>query len=206
MPILDEILAFNREFVARKEYEKYQTTKFPDKGLVVLSCMDTRLEELLPKAMNLRNGDIKHVKSAGAVVSHPFGSVMRSIMVALYELNASEVAVVGHYDCGMSVIDSNCVMKKMMARGVREETLATLQRAGIDLHRWLRGFDCVEQSVKQSVEVIRNHPLLPPGIPVHGLLIDPVTGKLDLVVNGYEYSQPESRGMGPNAPAAMDRT
>ena len=183
---LDEILAFNREFVANKQYEKYQTTKFPDKRLVVLSCMDTRLEELLPKAMNLRNGDIKHVKSAGAVVSHPFGSIMRSIMVALYELNASEVVVVGHYDCGMSAIDSSRVMKHMTARGVKEETLATLEHAGIDLHKWLHGFDCVDESVKQSVALIRNHPLLPPGVPVHGLLIDPVTGKLDLVVNGYE--------------------
>lgn len=183
---LDEILAFNREFVANKEYEKYQTTKFPDKRMVVLSCMDTRLEELLPKAMNMRNGDIKHVKSAGAVVSHPFGSIMRSIIVAIYELNASEVMVVGHYDCGMSVIDSKRVMKKMTEKGVKPDTLSTLEHAGINLNKWLHGFDCVDESVKQSVEVIRNHPLLPPGIPVHGLLIDPVTGKLDLVVNGYE--------------------
>jgi carbonic anhydrase len=34
--------------------------------------------------------------------------------------------------------------------------------------------------------VIKNHPLLPKDIPVHGLVIDPKTGKLDLIVNGYE--------------------
>ncbi|MGN7468832.1 beta-class carbonic anhydrase [Brevibacillus sp. SAFN-007a] len=186
---LDEILAFNREFVANREYEKYQTTKFPDKRLVVLSCMDTRLEELLPKAMNLRNGDIKHVKSAGAIVSHPFGSIMRSILVAIYELNAEEVIVVGHYDCGMSAIDSKRTMAKMLEKGVSAQTFSTLQHAGINLHKWLHGFDRVEESVRNSVETIKNHPLLPANVAVHGLLVDPETGRLDVVVNGYERTE-----------------
>ncbi|WP_029099490.1 beta-class carbonic anhydrase [Brevibacillus thermoruber] len=186
MTKLEEILAFNREFVARKEYEAFKTTKFPDKRLVILSCMDTRLEELLPKAMNLRNGDFKHVKSAGAIVSHPFGSVMRSILVALYALNAEEVMVVGHYDCGMSMISAEDMLNKMKQQGIAAETISLLQNAGINLKTWLRGFDSVEESVKRSVEVIANHPLLPRRVPVHGLLINPETGQLDLVVNGYE--------------------
>jgi carbonic anhydrase len=186
MTKLEEILAFNREFVARKEYEAFKTTKFPDKRLVILSCMDTRLEELLPKAMNLRNGDFKHVKSAGAIVSHPFGSVMRSILVALYALNAEEVMVVGHYDCGMSMISAEDMLNKMKQQGIAAETISLLQNAGINLKTWLRGFDSVEESVKRSVEVISNHPLLPRRVPVHGLLINPETGQLDLVVNGYE--------------------
>ena len=47
--------------------------------------MDTRLTELLPRSMNLRNGDAKIIKSAGAVVTHPFGGIMRSIIIAVYE-------------------------------------------------------------------------------------------------------------------------
>ena len=88
MSVLNEILEFNHQFVENKEYEPFQTTKFPDKGLVIVSCMDTRLTELLPSAMNIKNGDVKVVKSAGAVISHPFGSIMRSILVAIYELKA----------------------------------------------------------------------------------------------------------------------
>ena len=62
--------------------------RYPDKKMVILSCMDTRLIELLPKAMNLKNGDAKIVKNAGAIVTQPFGNVMRSILVALYKLKA----------------------------------------------------------------------------------------------------------------------
>ena len=48
--MIDEILQYNQQFVAAKGYEKYITSKYPDKHLAVLSCMDTRLTELLPAA------------------------------------------------------------------------------------------------------------------------------------------------------------
>ncbi len=46
--MIDQIIDYNKDFVARKGYEKYLTDKYPDKKLAVLSCMDTRLTELLP--------------------------------------------------------------------------------------------------------------------------------------------------------------
>jgi carbonic anhydrase len=39
--------------------------------------------------------------------------------------------------------------------------------------------------VRESVATIRNHPLLPKDVVVHGLIIHPETGKLDLLVDGY---------------------
>src|SRR5690349_24142232 len=102
MAILSEIMEYNASFVRAKEYEPFLTDRFPDKKLVVLTCMDTRLVELLPRALGVRNGDIKLIKNAGAIVSHPFGSVMRSILVVVYELGAAEVAVIGHHGCGMT--------------------------------------------------------------------------------------------------------
>src|SRR6476469_10811760 len=99
MTTLSEILDHNKTFTANREYEEFLTDRFPNKRVVILSCMDTRLVELLPRAMGFRNGDVKMVKNAGAIVSHPFGSVMRSILLAIYELMAEEVIVVGHSGC-----------------------------------------------------------------------------------------------------------
>ncbi|MCF6136673.1 beta-class carbonic anhydrase [Pseudalkalibacillus berkeleyi] len=186
MQLLDEVLSFNESFVQEKQYEPYVTSKLPDKKMVIVSCMDTRLVELLPKAMNLSNGDFKSVKNAGAIVSDRFDSVMRSILVAVYELNADEVFVIGHHQCGMSSVDPEKMISKFKDRGVSEDTVDTLEHAGIDLKNWLKGFDSVESSVENSVDVVKNHPLLPKDTPVHGLVIAPDTGKLDLIVNGYE--------------------
>lgn len=186
LTILNEILQFNQKFVKDLEYEKYETTKFPKKKMVILTCMDTRLLELLPKALNLGNGDAKIIKDAGALVSHPFGSVMRSILIAVYELQAQEVLVVAHYDCGMSGLKAEPVIESMKKRGISDETFDTITYSGIDIKQWLHGFDNVTESVEHSVDIIKNHPLMPKGVPVHGLVIDPKTGKLDLIVDGYQ--------------------
>ena len=38
MTNIDKILAYNREYVASKGYEKHLTDKYPNKKLAVLSC------------------------------------------------------------------------------------------------------------------------------------------------------------------------
>jgi carbonic anhydrase len=186
MSILSEILDHNETFVRRREYERFLTDQFPNKKLVILTCMDTRLVELLPRAMGVRNGDVKMIKNAGAIVSHPFGSVMRSILVAVYELGAAEVAVVGHHNCGMTGLSCARVLEKVRQRVAEPNVIDTLGHAGIDLQKWLVGFDHVEDGVRKSVEVIRHHPLLPGDVPVHGMIMDPETGKLDVLVDGYQ--------------------
>jgi carbonic anhydrase len=179
--VIADILNHNRNFVAQKRYESLRTDRFPNKGIVVVTCMDTRLVELLPQAMDLRQGDAKILKTAGAVVSHPFGSVMRSILLAVYELNANNICVVGHHDCGMTGLSCARIVEKARARGISDDTFRTLKNSGIDLEKWLVGFESVEIGVRESVEVIRNHPLLPSDVRVHAMLISPETGKLDVL-------------------------
>ena len=146
--------------------------------------MDTRLTELLPRAMNLANGDAKIIKNAGAIVSHPFGSVMRSILVAVYELNAEEICVVGHHGCGMAGLNCASLIQKIRDRGVSDDVLGMLKHSGVNLEQWLVGFEHPRDGVIQSIQIIKNHPLLPRNLPVHGMLISPETGELEVVVDG----------------------
>ena len=119
--MIEQLLEYNKDFVNNKEYEKYKCDKFPNKKIAILSCMDTRLTELLPAALGLKNGDVKMIKNAGALISSPFGSVIRSLVVAIYELNVDEILVIGHYDCGMQNIDSGKILEKMKKRNISEE-------------------------------------------------------------------------------------
>ena len=158
--MIDQIIEYNKTFVAQKGYEKYLTDKYPDKKLAVLSCMDTRLTELLPAALGLKNGDAKIIKNAGGLVISAFDSAMRSLIVAIYELGVEE---------------------EMIARGVTDDTLDTIQKCGIDLHHWLEGFKDTPTSVRKTVETIKTHPLVPKDIVVRGFIIDSETGELEEV-------------------------
>ena len=81
--MIDEILQFNERFVAEKGYEPYVTDKYPAKKLAVLTCMDTRLTELLPRALGLRNGDAKIIKNAGGLILSETDSALRSLLVGI---------------------------------------------------------------------------------------------------------------------------
>ncbi len=184
MSKLKEIMKSNEKFIEDRAYEPLKASKYPFKKMVVFSCMDTRLTHMLPTAMGLKNGDAKIIKNAGAVIMHPFGSIMRSIVVAIYELGAKEVFVVGHYGCGMSNVDTEGIIGKIRSSGISKDVIDTLWHSGIDLNHWLHGFDCVEASIQESVEMIKNHPLVNESIKVHGLVMDPDTGKIDILIDG----------------------
>ena len=85
--------------------------------------MDTRLVELLPAALGIKNGDVKMIKNAGGVVTNPFGSVIRSLLVGIIELGVTEVLVIGHTDCGVQHIDSEMMIHHMKNRGISQESI-----------------------------------------------------------------------------------
>ena len=65
MQMIQELLEFNRGFVEREEYKDFVTSKYPDKKIAIVTCMDTRLVTLLPAALGLKNGDVKIIKKCG---------------------------------------------------------------------------------------------------------------------------------------------
>lgn len=179
--MIDEILQYNKSFVENKGYVKYITDKYPDKRIAIVSCMDTRLTELLPAALGFKNGDAKIIKNAGGIISHPFGSVMRSLLIGIYELGIKEILVIGHTDCGARYTDSQKMIEKMKAYGITQQNIDLIKYCGIDFDLWLGGFTDLDCSIIKSVELIRKHPLVPAEIMIYGLVIDSVTGELKKV-------------------------
>ena len=176
--MIDDILELNRRFVREKGYEPYITTKYPDRKLAIVTCMDTRLTELIIAAMGLRNGDAKIIKNAGGVISSPFSTEVRSLLVGIYELGVEDVMVVGHTDCGAQHISGPDMVEAMRSRGIPERSIEACRYFDVDFDKWLCGFDSVEESVRRSVAVLRNHPLIPEDVRISGFIIDSVTGEL----------------------------
>ena len=176
--MIDTILEYNRKFVESGEYEKYKTSKYPDKKIAILTCMDTRLVTLLPAALGIRNGDVKLIKKAGAVVTNPFDSTIRSLLVAIYELGVNEIMVIGHTGCGVQGMDAGEMLHLMKERGIDDEHISLMRHCGIDLDSWLHGFDDTPSAILETIDLISNHPLVPKDVVVRGYMMDSVTGEL----------------------------
>ena len=176
--MIDEILAYNRQFVAEKQYEAFATSKYPDKKIAIVTCMDTRLTHMLPAALGIKNGDVMMIKNAGGTITNPFDATVRSLLVAIYELGVNEVMVIGHTGCGVQGMNAAEMLGHMRNRGIDEEHISLMRHCGIDLDSWLHGFDDTPAAVLETVDLIRNHPLVPRDISVRGFIIDSVTGAL----------------------------
>ena len=176
--MIEQIVEYNKKFVENKGYEPYLTSKYPNKKLAVLTCMDTRLTELLPAALGLKNGDAKIIKNAGGVITHPYGSVVRSLLVAILELGVEQVMVIGHMDCGVQGMDGNELLGELVERGIDKEHIDIVRHSGIDLEKWLGGFESVEKSVEETVHTLKTHPLMPKDIEIKGFIMDSETGEL----------------------------
>ncbi len=182
MTLLDEILAHNARFVAQRERP---VSKHPAKKIAVFTCMDTRLVEFLEPAMGFSRGDVQVIKNAGNTLLDPAGGVIRSLVVAVFALGCEEIYVIGHRDCGMAQIDEAALRARMRARGVPAEALDGLRPS---LGQWLGAFSDPQGNVLSVVAALRSNALLP-GIPVHGLIFDPASGRLDLLRSGHSVQE-----------------
>ena len=85
--------------------------------------------------------------------------------------------------------------------------LDELKALGVDrsrlpenINEFFGTFGSERQNVIKACDFVRNSPLIGPKIPVHGLMMDMETGKLDWVVNGYDTLQTQVPPMLPGTP------
>lgn len=69
----------------------------------------------------------------------------------------------------------------MKRLGVSQERIEFARHCGIDFDRWLAGFGNTEEAVRRSVDMVRNHPVMPPHVRVGGYVMDSDTGELTAV-------------------------
>lgn len=180
--ILHEVLAAN-EVYAADFGDKAALSMPPARGFAILTCMDARLDPA--KYAGLAEGDAHVIRNAGGRASD---DAIRSLVISYKLLGTREWFVIHHSNCGMETF-TDAVMRGLLASSL--ET-ATVDASGwhdhgpgpgsteADYIDWLT-FSDNAASLVADVTRIRNHPLVPGRIPIHGFIYDCKTGKLDEV-------------------------
>ena len=186
MRLLEEIMKDNEVFLAKASMDYSQEDrskgKVPQRHLLIITCMDTRLVNFLEPALGIQRGDAKIIKIAGNSLSGPFDTIIRSLLIAIFKLEVQEIMVIGHQECGMAGLSAEGLMADMLCRGISSEAI---QMVAAELRHWAQSFRDEEQNVRDTVRKIRQNPLIPKDVPVHGLIFHPRRGKADVLVNGY---------------------
>lgn len=179
MSVLNEVLAANAQYVASFG-DKGSLALPPARRFAILTCMDARLDPA--KYAGLSEGDAHVIRNAGGRASD---DAIRSLVISYKLLGTAEWFVVHHTDCGMEFF-TNDVMS-----GLLESSLETAQLGangftdvgkgpGSTEGRYINWLTIAnaEGSVVEDVARIRNHPLVPAGIPIYGYIYDVRSGRL----------------------------
>jgi len=158
--------------------------------LAALTCIDARLNPLFPGVLGVPKEQFIWLRNAGNIITGPLSSTMRSLALACAIKGGKEIAVIGHNDCQVCKTSTSKLTDAFRALGV--------ERGGLpeNLTEFFGLFASERQNVIKAVEFVRHSPLIGPKIPVHGLMVDIDTGKLEWVVNGYQTLE---TAMSPNA-------
>jgi carbonic anhydrase len=177
--VLQEVLAANQRYAADFG-DKTKLAMPPARHFAILTCMDARLDPA--KFAGLAEGDAHVVRNAGGRASD---DAIRSLVISYKLLDTREWFVIHHTNCGMEFF-TNEVMRGLLANSLETAALTDKgfqdvgkgpgSRAG-EFIEWLTIRD-QGQSVRDDVQRIREHPLVPKNIAVYGYLYDVKSGRL----------------------------
>lgn len=177
--ILSEVLDANAKY-AGNFGEKGNLAMPPARHFAILTCMDARLDPA--KYAGLSEGDAHVIRNAGGRATD---DAIRSLVISYKLLGTREFFVIHHTNCGMEfftndlmrdLLNSSLETAELSSTGFRDVGKGPGSRAG-EYIEWLT-IKNQRQSVLDDVAQIRNHPLVPKSIPVHGYIYDVKSGKL----------------------------
>lgn len=154
-----------------------------DKNQKVLFITDIEyeIERILQEVTNIQAENILTIQSYNSVISHPFGEIMRSVIIAIYEENVKEIFVIGtkdnRTDTKVNLLTQHDTLKDKIQKleYLFQNCKPEFSNGSVD--DWLIGSDNIEK----SVEIIRHHPLVPSYVNVRGLIINNYDEKISIV-------------------------
>ena len=159
MSIVDEVTEANQSYASG--FAKGDLPMPPGRKFAVVTCMDARLDPA--RFLGLEEGDAHVIRNAGGLVND---ETIRSLVISHHLLGTEEAVVVGHSGCGMLTFTNADLHEKL---GPDAESID------------FQPFPDVAERVRQSVETIRSHPLLPDSFGASGFVYEVETGRIEPV-------------------------
>jgi len=156
----DDLLVANTEY--QKSFKYSELTGSAQKGLAIVTCMDSRINPL--SVVGMRSGDAKILRNAGARVTE---DVLRTLVLATYLLGVDRILIMPHTDC-------------RMASAEEAEIHATIkEQYGVDT-RSLEFRTVADQIRALAIDVqrVRSYPLIRQGVSVAGAVYNVADGSI----------------------------
>jgi carbonic anhydrase len=200
MRLFEAILDANHRAIAGDQNASLHPDDFANElPVVALTCIDPRLNPLIPEVLGVPEEKFIWLRNAGNIITGPASSTMRSLALACAVKGGKEIAIIGHTDCLVAKTTMMKLTDALRALGVDRARLPE------NITEFFGLFGSERQNVIKACDIVRNSPLIGPKMPVHGLLVDIQSGKLEWLVNGYQTLDTTVSAFTSSLKVAMDK-
>ncbi|MES5955654.1 carbonic anhydrase [Bacillus fungorum] len=154
-----------------------------NKKVLLLTDIEHGIEAIIQQITNVQRENMLTIHSYDSVIVHPYGDIMRSVIIAIYQENVEEIFVVGIEDKETALVNLQS-KRDSIKDNIELDYLfknCMPEFSGGTLDEWLSGKENVSENIEKSIDIIRHHPLVPSDVKVHGFMIDR-TGEKEMVV------------------------
>jgi carbonic anhydrase len=155
-----DALKANDEYI--KNFKYSELTGVAQKGLAIVTCMDSRINPL--SVVGMKSGDAKILRNAGARVTD---DVLRTLVLATYLLGVERILIMPHTNCRMAQVDDVEIHREI-------DTKHGIDTSEIEF----KTVPDQRQALIEDVQKVRSYRLINKDVIVGGAIYDVATGKI----------------------------
>lgn len=160
---------------ARDDWARRRRKGIPtDQQLLVVACMDERIP--VEEVLGLSLGDAHIFRNAGGKVT---GDVIRSAALSTNLFDTTEIIILNHTDCGMMSASDEAVVNGLEAAAdtsledvALNPALTSFDIGDASIADWVSMTDDIDEACEAQVVYLKEHPLIPDEVTVHGYIYE----------------------------------
>ncbi|MFR9710378.1 hypothetical protein ACL02P_13295 [Paenibacillus sp. MB22_1] len=146
--------------------------------ILLLTGINQKIESEIYEVIRTKPEGIVTLHAAGPLIVHQYGDLMRTILLLVYSEGIKDIYVVGVHEQHYNIDDAPNLYDHLYRNLEFRDKLQVIdylfssnqiEFPNISLKEWLAGGKFVHESVHRSVEMLRNHPLMPSDVRIYGL-------------------------------------
>ncbi|MBP3951543.1 hypothetical protein [Bacillus suaedae] len=148
---------------------------------LTITSLNEEVLSFLPVITNKKTDELLVLNCFGEMNSDQESCLIRDIILAVYSERVEEVYIIVEEDYKPYSITEDILLSK---HSVSKTALKTIRPNQIDeksVTDWLNGTRSVTETIRNNLEMIRNHPLLPNSVSVNGFIVNIETSQFSVV-------------------------
>jgi carbonic anhydrase len=138
--------------------------------VLVVTDINHEFQQCLPELLNLEASKLLVLSSVGAAITQPYGCLVRNIILEIYQQNVEQIYIIAPKEQTSPKFNQSILLDKFEKDGIDQGLVQALDYSRVvneDILSWLQGKETdVEITLKQSLDLLQKHPLIPPRVKV----------------------------------------